>query len=162
MNISTLKSDIISGKVTIYSESILEEWPFSEKINLSDNLARNVGVDEAIYNYLKDFYQQNIDVTFFEDDYIYRLNGSGGYGLSFSELDTFYISIHDRNHGIQWTFGTKLSEIPDEGIIITGSDYLWLKNALEETHYPRYFVDNNVESGENVYEVRLIHGNYFK
>jgi len=160
--ISILTSDISSGKVTINSESILEEWPFTEKISLSDNLSKNVGVDEEIYNYLKDFYQQDIDVTFFEGDYIYRLNGSGGYGLSFSELDTFYISIHDRNHGIHWTIDTKLSNITDEGIIITDSDYIWLKNVLEETHYPRYFVDNSVESGEYVFEVRLLHGNNFE
>lgn len=159
--ITTLTSDIDSGKVTIYSESILEEWPFSEKISLSDNLCKDVGVDEEIYNYLKEYYQQNIDVTFFEGEYIYRLNGSGGYGLSYSELDTFYISIHDRNHGILWTIETKLSEITDEGIIIAGSDYIWLRDTLEETHYPRYFIDTNIESGESVYEVRLIHGNYF-
>jgi hypothetical protein len=160
--ITTLTNDVNSGKVTIYSQSVLEEWPFSEKISLSDNLSKSVGVNEEIYNYLKSFYQQNIDVAFFEGDYIYRLNGSGGYGLSFSELDTFYISIHNRNHGIQWTIGTKLAEIPEDGIFITGSDYTWLKNILKETNYPRYFIDNAVESGENVYEVRLVHGNYFE
>jgi len=160
--ISTLINDVNSGKVTIYSKSILEEWPFIEKIRLSDNLSKSVGVDEEIYNYLKSFYQQNIAVTFFEGDYIYRLNGSGGYDLDFSELDTFYISIHDRNHGIRWIIGTKLSEIPEEGIFITGSDYTWLKNVLKETNYPRYFIDNEVESGETVYEVRLVHGNFFE
>ncbi len=160
--VSTLTSDVNSGKVTIYSKSMLEEWPFSEKISLSDNLCKSVGVDEEIYNYLKSFDQQNINVTFFEGDYIYHLNGSGGYGLSFSELDTFYISIHVRNHGIQWIIGTKLSKIPEDGIIITGSDYTWLKNVLKETNYPRYFIDNEVESGETVYEVRLVHGNYFE
>jgi hypothetical protein len=64
--ITTLTNDVNSGKVTIYSQSVLEEWPFSEKISLSDNLSKSVGVNEEIYNYLKSFYQQNLDVSFLE------------------------------------------------------------------------------------------------
>ncbi len=156
-----LKNNIKFGKVTITSKSLLEKWAFSDKIKLSDHLGEDIGADEEIFNHFKEYYQQNKNVTYFEGDWIYRLNGSGGYSLSYTELDTFYISIHDRNQGIKWPFATKLSEISEEGLIISESDYTWLKDILEQIHYPRYFIDNTLESGEYVYELFLLHGNNF-
>ena len=157
--ITALTDTVTTGKVTVRSKSILEEWPFSEKISLADNLSKNVGVDEEVYNYLKEQHYRDIKVTFFEGEYLYHMNGSGGYGLTYSELDTFYISIHSRNHGIFWPFEMKLSEITDEGYNINGPDLLWLSDTLNATHYPRLVYDTSIKTGEYVYELSLLYGN---
>ncbi len=157
--ITKLKSKINSGEVIVISKMILEEWPFSDKIMLSDYLSKNVDADEEIFNHLKEQYKQNKQVVFFEGEWIYRLNGSGGYALNFNELNSFYISIHDRNKPIEWPFGIKLEDNTENGINLYGEDYYWLKEKLKEVHYPRYFISGSFESGESVFEISLINGN---
>ncbi|UCE18133.1 MAG: hypothetical protein JSV84_14920 [Gemmatimonadota bacterium] len=159
--ITMLKEDVQSGKVTIASKTILEEWPFGDRITLSDHLYGNVGADEEIFNHFKEYSLWNKQVAYYEGEWIYNLNGSGGYGLSYDDLDTFYIAIHDRNEPIQWSFETKLSDIPEEGVILVGSDYVSLKEAIEEMHYPWYFMDSDLKSGEYVYEIVVLHGSGF-
>ena len=159
--IARLKSKINSGKVTVISKMILEEWPFSDKIMLSDYLSKNVDADEEIFNHLKEHYKQNEQVVYFEGEWIYRLNSNGGYALNFNELISFYISIHDRNKPIEWPFVEKLEDNTESGINLYGQDYYWLKEKLKEVHYPRYFINGSFESGESVFEISLINGNNF-
>lgn len=130
-------------------------------MKLSDYVHQNAEVDEDIFNHFKAYYQQDKQVTYFEDEWIYRMNSSGGYAFSYEEPDTFYLSIHQRSKRIQWQIGIKLQNIPEDGIVITGSDYQWLKETLEQTYFPRCFMDNDVATGEYIYEVFLKHGNNF-
>ena len=83
-------SKINSGKVIVTKKMILEEWPFSDRIKLSDHLYKNVDVDEEIYKHIREPSNQDVKVSFFEGEWIYRLNASNS-----GELSSYYISIHD-------------------------------------------------------------------
>lgn len=159
--ITTLTTDINSGKVTIRSKSILEEWPFSEKINLAENLNNNITADEEVFNYLKEQKHRLINIKFFEGEYIYDVYGNGGYSFEYSELDTFYISIYYQSNGILWPFEMKLSDMTHDGYILNGPDYIWLRDTLETDYSTKLFYDTGMDSGEYVYELSLVHGNYF-
>ena len=149
-----LKSKINSGKVIVTKKMILEEWPFSDRIKLSDHLYKNVDVDEEIFKHIREPSNQDVKVSFFEGEWIYRLNASNS-----GELSSYYISIHDRNKPILWPFKPKLADIPENGINLVGQDYFWIKRKLKEIHYPRYLIDGLLESGEYIYEINLINGN---
>jgi hypothetical protein len=150
-----LKSKINSGKVIVTSKMLLEEWPFSDRIKLSDHLHKNVDVDEEIFKHIREPSNQDVKVSFFEGEWIYRLNVSNHSG----ELSSYYISIHDRNKPILWPFEPKLADIPENGINLVRQDYIWIKEKLKEIHYPRYFIDGSLEPGEYIYEIHLINGN---
>ena len=152
--VTDLMGKINSGKVSITSKMVLEEWPFADKIQLADHLYQKVDIDEKIFKYIREPSNQDTEVSFFEGEWIYRLNASNA-----GENSSYYISIHDRNTPIFWPFDTKLAEITEKGIMLTGQDYIWLKEKLEETHFPRYFIDGVLESGEYIYEINLINGN---
>ncbi len=154
--VTELKGKINSGKVIVTSKMVLEEWPFSDRIKLSDLLYKNVDVDEEIFKHIREPSNQDVKVSFFEGEWIYRLNASNS-----GELSSYYISIHDRNKPIFWPFEPKLADISENGINLSDQDYFWIKEKLKEIHYPRYFIDGSLEHGEYIYEIHLINGNNF-
>ncbi len=159
--INTLTNSVDMGNVTIRSKAILEEWPFGDKISLSDYLNKSVGVDEEVFNFLKEKHQLDDNVKYFQDGLIYQLVGSGGYAFSYSDLDTFYINIYNPKEGMLWPLELKLSDITDDGIVVEGDAYIMIKDTLNTSYYPRYFYDTAMETGEYVYEIDLVTGNDF-
>ena len=51
--VTELKGKINSGKVIVTSKMVLEEWPFSDRIKLSEHVYKDVDVDHEIYKYIK-------------------------------------------------------------------------------------------------------------
>ena len=97
-------------------------------------------------------------MQYYEGTWIYRITASGGYEFTYSDLDTFYISIHDRSKAIDWLLNLKLSRIPDKGIYVSGSNYQWINEKIEKARYPVLFIDGPLQSGEYVYSVSLMRG----
>ncbi|MDZ7723314.1 MAG: hypothetical protein U5R06_11040 [candidate division KSB1 bacterium] len=122
---------------------------------------QNVAADKDIFNHFKQRHQQNKNVAYYKNEWIYDMHTSGGYALEYSELDTFYLSVHNRNHAIQWPFDPPLADIKETGLVLAGSDYFWLKDTLAQTTYPVYFMDGELQTGEYVYSLNLKHGNNF-
>ena len=157
--IADLTQDIDTGKAEIRSSSELEEWPFSDKIELAEHLHQNVAADKDIFDHFKQRHQQNKEVSYFKGEWIYYMHSSGGYALDYSELDTFYLSIHSRNQGIQWPFEPALADLGASGLVLSGTDYFWLKDTLARAPYPAYFLDDELQTGGYVYLLNLRHGN---
>ena len=156
--ITAYKNKINSGYLFIQSKAMLDAWPFGDKIKLADHLNEHVAANEDIFNRFKSLYQQGKEVQYYEGTWIYRITASGGYEFTYSDLDTFYISIHDRSKAIDWLLNLKLSRIPDKGIYVSGSNYQWINEKIEKARYPVLFIDGPLQSGEYVYSVSLMRG----
>ncbi len=149
------------GRVKIRHKYELEEWPFSAIIKLSDHVHENVIASEIIFNHFKSNYQQGKEVLYYEGEWIYQLNTSGGYSQSYGDLDEFYITIRDGAKPIDWPseIKTSLEYISKEGLIIRDTSYQKIRQILESNHWLIYFIDSEFKSGSFAYEIQLVHGN---
>lgn len=162
--INKLSMKINIGRVKIWRKHELEEWPFSADIKLLDNMHENIIASETIFNHFKSNYQQGKEVLYYEGEWIYRLNSSGGYSHSYGDLDEFYITIHDKAKPIDWPseIKTSLEYISKEGLVIIDTNYNKISQIFERNHYPIYFIDSEFKSGSFVYEIQLLRGNLSK
>jgi len=162
--VDILKKGIYCGKVFVNKKIILEEWPFSDSVRISDSYNEKVYVSEEIFNHFKDYHNQDKKVVYFEGEWTYTVNGSGGYARSYSELTKgFYITFHHRYIPFRWPeeIGIQLNGIPEGGIFVTSSAYKIINELLENSHYPYYFIDDDLKTGNYIYQIGLNRGNGF-
>jgi len=155
------KGNINCGLVKITKYHLLEEWPFTQSYRLSNYLNQDFDAGETLFNHFKEYYQEEKEVLYFEDEWIYVLAGSGGYHLSYQDAGVFTVSVSERTKPIEWlqNTGKNLQDFPDDGFLLQDHDYFTIKEELELNQNPLYFIDGTLETGSYVYEIKLIHGN---
>ncbi len=158
--IENLTKSVNSGIIKIERKYILEEWPFSSRVRLSDYLYERVSVDEDVFNQFKKNYQEGKEVLYFENEWIYGIGNSGGFALSYEKLKEFHITIHSKSEPIQWytDIGIRLADIHEKGIFIQGYAYQRIKGYTESNKYPIYFIEDELKTGNYVYEIRMLRG----
>lgn len=154
--ITKIQTGVNAGRVTVSRISTAELWPFYDKTKPEDIVGQTVQADEEIFNLFKKDHDQNNKILYFHGNQIYRFGDTGGYAMPFNTLD-YKITVHDSKAPAQWEPALKLSEISSEGGILTGNDYLWLKEKLNTIYYPRHFMEESLQSGASIYEVNLTH-----
>ena len=75
--------------------------------------------------YYREVRKSSGDIKFLEGDSVYIIHGPGGYRLDYSDLNFAHIRISEQSPLVRWAIGKKLSEIPREGLVVSGEDYLW-------------------------------------
>ena len=155
------KNEINCGVVKVEAAFLIEEWPFSTENRLPEFLGTEFDANEAIFNHFKNYYYQEKEILYFEDDWIYRLSSSGGYNLSYHELDRFIILVHDRFQPCHWpeNIGYELKNISGNGLLLQNNDYFQIKEDLLRYNYPLYYLEGTLETGKYLYEIFLVHGN---
>jgi hypothetical protein len=158
--VSRLKEQITTGCVTVYSHFTLGEWPFGQVFSLADYLSRQVEIPDSLFWRIRTDQQQDPPIQYYEDGWIYRLNASIHYATSYDdpEPDTT-LSIHDRTQPVYWNYQPSLSEALSERIVLTGPEYVWLRDIFRADHYPWYFMDDSLADSALVYQLRFVHGN---
>ncbi|MFC1553314.1 hypothetical protein ACFL7D_01660 [candidate division KSB1 bacterium] len=163
--IENLKENVDCGKVCLKEKILIEEWPFSDIVKLSDYNYERVYVSEEIFNHFKDYYLSDKKVMYFEGDLLYEINSSGGYSKTYSELSSgFYLRIKKGIRPVKWpeSLNIPLNEISEEGVFVSDSSFNITEDLLDNKNWPYYYVDEDIKTGNYVYELGLIKGDGFK
>ena len=161
--IKDLKTTITSGKVIPYRNWILEEWLFSDRVKLADNVHKKVFVGKEIFDYFKEQSLQDVKIVYLEDGLIYRIVSNGAFGIPYEDHDEFYIETRDPKNPFRWFPETvaSLADIPPEGIMVYDADYKRIRDFYENVYSPRYIIDEDLTLGTPIYDFRLYHGSNF-
>ena len=153
-----LREETTSGCVKIQKQFILQEWPFGSELALSEHISETIEIRDTIYQHIWTNTEQDTPVRYFEDGWIYRMNVSIRFNTPTDDIDTT-LTVHDRTQPIYWILTPPLHSLPPTGIVVMDTDYSWLKEAFNATHYPWYFLDDSLAHNIPAYELQLVHGN---
>ena len=84
------------------------------------------------------------------------MNVSIRFNTPTDDIDTT-LTIHDRTQPIYWILTTPLHSLPSTVIVVMDTDYSWLKEAFNATHYPWYFLDDSLAHNISAYELQFVH-----
>lgn len=158
--VARLKDQITSGCVTVYSNFTVVEWPFGAFFSLADSLGGHIEVHDSLFWRIRTDQQQNPSIQYYEDGWIYQLIASIHYATAYEDLDAdTTLHVHNRSRPVYWNFQPSLSEVFTAGVMLTGSEYLWLRDTFSTNHYPWYFMDDSLANGALGYQLNLVHGN---
>ena len=162
--IEDLKTTITTGKVIPYRNWILEEWPFSDQVKLSENVHNKVLVGKEIFDHFKERILQGLKIVYLENGLFYTIVTNGAFGIPYEDHNEFYIESRDPKEPFRWlpTSATTLADIPPEGVMVYDEDYRRIRNFYEINYSPRFIIDEDLKLGIPVYDFWLYHGNNYR
>ncbi|HKI44680.1 MAG TPA: hypothetical protein VKA08_05010 [Balneolales bacterium] len=148
--VAQLKDATTTGCVRIKKTYHVSPWPYEDQVVLGNSLYETLEISDTIVQTLQTAQDTTPRTLFYEGDWIYS--------LAFNLHDAS-MSITDRTHPIYWSIVPFLANIPEQGVVIKGSDYTWLDSVLTHPHYPWYFTDQGLANGNSAYELDFVRGN---
>ncbi|MFC1724771.1 hypothetical protein ACFL4T_04025 [candidate division KSB1 bacterium] len=143
----------------VYEEYIIKDWPFSDKIRLSDNLDNSIYLNELdisneVYNFFLEIRNSEDDAIFWEGDCLYRMR-KGWYG---DELQ--YIEPSSQHQLRYWPDETNIdiNDIGKSGLVLEEDKLSTVQNLLSGYWYTKIFILGELKDGGKAVYLLLING----